>query len=239
MNCKKCGAEISEGVKFCPYCGDAVIMENSTVGETVELSATQEEMVMEVQENETQVEIPVAVPEAAPVESVQQEISQTEVLQQNFNEQGYVQPQQNYNTQGYVQPQQNYNGQGYAQPQQNYGQQGYAQPQQNYNGQGYVQPQQNYGQQGYAQPQQNAKVLPKEYQPISAWGYIGWNLLFAIPIVGWIFILVFGLGGTKNVNLRNYAKSFIIVFLLVVIIVALIILVPLLVYMIMAMAMGM
>lgn len=63
---------------------------------------------------------------------------------------------------------------------------------------------------------------PAEYKPISAWGYIGWNILFAIPVVGWILILVFGLGGTKNVNLKNYARSFLIVFLITLSIVALI-----------------
>lgn len=47
----------------------------------------------------------------------------------------------------------------------------------------------------------------KDYTPISMWGYFGYQILFAIPIIGFIMILVFALGGTKNINLRNYARS--------------------------------
>jgi len=50
--------------------------------------------------------------------------------------------------------------------------------------------------------------IPEEYKPISAWGYFGYNLLFGIPLVGFIFLCVFALGGTNNVNLRNYSRSF-------------------------------
>ncbi len=46
-----------------------------------------------------------------------------------------------------------------------------------------------------------------DYNPIGMWGYFGYNLLFMIPIVGFICVLVFAFGGTKNVNLRNYARS--------------------------------
>ncbi len=47
----------------------------------------------------------------------------------------------------------------------------------------------------------------KDYTPISMWGYFGYQLLFAIPIIGFILILIFSFGGTKNINLRNYARS--------------------------------
>lgn len=50
--------------------------------------------------------------------------------------------------------------------------------------------------------------IPESYRPISAWGYFGYNLLFSIPIIGFILLLVFALGGTANINLRNYARSF-------------------------------
>ena len=50
--------------------------------------------------------------------------------------------------------------------------------------------------------------IPQEYQPISMWGYFGYSLLFAIPLVGFILICVFSFGGAKNINLRNYARSF-------------------------------
>lgn len=47
-----------------------------------------------------------------------------------------------------------------------------------------------------------------DYKPISMWGYFGYQLLFAIPCVGFILLLVFSFGGTKNINLRNFARSY-------------------------------
>lgn len=55
--------------------------------------------------------------------------------------------------------------------------------------------------------------MAKDYEyegdcsPISPWGYFWYNVLFAIPIVGFIFLLVFSFGA-DNVNLKNYARSF-------------------------------
>lgn len=50
--------------------------------------------------------------------------------------------------------------------------------------------------------------LPEEYRPISMWGYFGYQILFSIPCVGFIALLIFAFGGTKNVNLKNFAKSY-------------------------------
>ncbi|MGN0131699.1 MAG: hypothetical protein ACI4AA_04600 [Lachnospiraceae bacterium] len=50
--------------------------------------------------------------------------------------------------------------------------------------------------------------IPEEYRPISMWGYFGYELLFSIPCVGFILLLVFSFGGTKNMNLRNFARSY-------------------------------
>ncbi len=47
-----------------------------------------------------------------------------------------------------------------------------------------------------------------KYKPISMWGYFGYQLLFCIPCVGFIFLIVFALGGTSNVNLKNFARSY-------------------------------
>ena len=46
--------------------------------------------------------------------------------------------------------------------------------------------------------------IPNEYKPISEWGYVGYNLLFSIPIIGF---MVFALD-SSNINRRNYARSF-------------------------------
>ena len=56
--------------------------------------------------------------------------------------------------------------------------------------------------------------IPIEYKPISAWGYFGYQLLFAVPLVGLILLIVFSLGGTRNINLRNFARSYFCIYLL-------------------------
>ncbi len=68
-----------------------------------------------------------------------------------------------------------------------------------------------YGQNNFMQQQPfgfNENNLPEEYRPISMWGYFGYELLFAIPCVGFILLLVFSFGATKNVNLKNFARSY-------------------------------
>ena len=50
--------------------------------------------------------------------------------------------------------------------------------------------------------------IPNEYKPISMWGYFGYELLFAIPCIGFILLCVFSFGGTTNVNLKNFARSY-------------------------------
>ena len=50
--------------------------------------------------------------------------------------------------------------------------------------------------------------VPEEYRPISMWGYFGYSILFSIPFVGIILICIFSFGGSRNINLRNYARSY-------------------------------
>ena len=54
----------------------------------------------------------------------------------------------------------------------------------------------------------NKDNIPEEYKPISMWGYFGYEILFSLPIIGIILLIVFSLGGTKNVNLKNFARSY-------------------------------
>ncbi len=56
----------------------------------------------------------------------------------------------------------------------------------------------------YTNPQNN---IPKEYKPLSAWAYVGYNLLFSLPLVGFIMLIVYSLDNS-NINRRNYARSF-------------------------------
>ena len=60
-------------------------------------------------------------------------------------------------------------------------------------------------------------AVPAEYRPISAWGYFGYSLLFAIPLVGFICLIIFSFDNS-NINRRNYARSFWCALLVVVII---------------------
>ncbi len=48
--------------------------------------------------------------------------------------------------------------------------------------------------------------IPESYRPISMWGYFGYEILFMIPLIGWIIVIIFALTA-ENVNLRNFARS--------------------------------
>lgn len=50
--------------------------------------------------------------------------------------------------------------------------------------------------------------IPEEYKLITMWGYFGYEILFSIPCIGLVLLLVFSFGGTKNINLRNFARSY-------------------------------
>lgn len=85
---------------------------------------------------------------------------------------------------------------------------------------GYGQPQNRYYQP--PQPQFTEDTIPEEWKPITMWGYFGYELLFCIPIVGLILLLVFSFGGTRNRNLRNFARSYFCLLIIVAVIVAII-----------------
>lgn len=48
--------------------------------------------------------------------------------------------------------------------------------------------------------------IPEGYEPIGMWGYFGYELLFTIPLIGWIFCICFAFMA-RNHNLRNFARS--------------------------------
>lgn len=49
-------------------------------------------------------------------------------------------------------------------------------------------------------------MLPEKYRPMGAWGYVGYSILFAIPIVGLICLIVFALSDA-NISRRSFARS--------------------------------
>ena len=74
---------------------------------------------------------------------------------------------------------------------------------------------QNY-QQNYQQPYQQQPVynnfyqapqIPEEYKPISMWGYLGYDILFALPFIGFILVIVMSFA-PANKNVKNFARSF-------------------------------
>lgn len=50
------------------------------------------------------------------------------------------------------------------------------------------------------------QALEGEYRPISMWGYFGWEIVYIIPVIGWI-ICVGQAFCANNRNLRNFARS--------------------------------
>jgi hypothetical protein len=45
-----------------------------------------------------------------------------------------------------------------------------------------------------------------KYKPVSAWGYFGLTLLYALPLIGFIFLLIHSFSDA-NINRRNFARS--------------------------------
>ena len=52
----------------------------------------------------------------------------------------------------------------------------------------------------------NNTNIPAEYRQISMWGYFGYQLLFSIPVVGFIMLIICSF--SRNINKRNFARSY-------------------------------
>ena len=68
---------------------------------------------------------------------------------------------------------------------------------------------------GYA-PQSRSLEIPAQYKPLSPWAYIGYSILFAIPLIGLVCLIVFSFN-SGNLNRRNYARSYFCALLIVLI----------------------
>lgn len=64
-----------------------------------------------------------------------------------------------------------------------------------------------------------AGPIPQKFRPLSPWAYLGLDILFAIPVVGFICLIIFSFSD-KNINRRNYARSIWCALLVVVILTA-------------------
>lgn len=61
--------------------------------------------------------------------------------------------------------------------------------------------------------------IPNNYKPLTPWAYFGYQLLFSIPVVGFILLIVFSFSD-DNINRKNFARSYFCGLLVVVTIVA-------------------
>lgn len=55
-------------------------------------------------------------------------------------------------------------------------------------------------------------------KPISAWGYVGFSFLYAIPVIGWLAWL-FNVLFAGNRNVKSHARSYFCMFLIIVLVV--------------------
>lgn len=47
----------------------------------------------------------------------------------------------------------------------------------------------------------------EQFRPLTPWAYVGYSVLFSIPIIGLIVLIVFSFSDS-NINRRSYARSF-------------------------------
>ena len=59
--------------------------------------------------------------------------------------------------------------------------------------------------------------LPYKYRPMGAWSYFGYQILFAIPVIGFIALLVCALS-SSNINRRSFARSYFCVTIIIIIV---------------------
>ena len=65
--------------------------------------------------------------------------------------------------------------------------------------------------------------IPRENRPLSPWAYFGFGLLYSIPVIGFILLIVMSFA-PRNVNLKNFTRSYwcglalVVVFVLIVLV---------------------
>jgi hypothetical protein len=48
---------------------------------------------------------------------------------------------------------------------------------------------------------------PYRFRPLSPWAYVGYALLFSIPVIGWLILIIFTFS-RSNINRRSFARSY-------------------------------
>lgn len=57
------------------------------------------------------------------------------------------------------------------------------------------------------QPSKKENKIPEKYSPLSPWTYFWLQILFAVPVVGFVFLIIFSFKNS-NINRRNFARSY-------------------------------
>ncbi len=58
----------------------------------------------------------------------------------------------------------------------------------------------------YYPPTITEDMLPPEYKPVSIWAYLGYSILFSLPVIGLIMLFIVAFGSNYSKSLRNFAK---------------------------------
>jgi len=59
----------------------------------------------------------------------------------------------------------------------------------------------------------------EQLRPLSPWAYLGLQILFSVPVIGFIFLIIFSIS-SGNINRRNFARSYFCILLICLIIIA-------------------
>ncbi|HHU54053.1 MAG TPA: hypothetical protein GXZ43_08295 [Clostridiaceae bacterium] len=194
--CTQCGATVSGDEKFCGNCGNNLMVSGATTFE-------------EPEENFTE-----SIDSAEDSEDLYTQDLDSQIYQQDYDQQPYV---KDSDSQAYEDNSNTYPGYDYPTDSQAqyYEQQAKGPHYQRVSSQ-YPYPAAYGSDSDYPTPPRkfDEKSLPEKYKPISAFGYIGYGLLFSIPLIGLILAIVFAISD-KKINRRNYARSVIIVYIIV------------------------
>jgi NADH:ubiquinone oxidoreductase subunit 3 (subunit A) len=205
MFCRNCGNELPAGAKFCTQCGTKVIQARQPEPAPEPVFVPEPEPAPEfVPEPEP---APVFVPEPEP----EPEPAPEPVFVQPGLKQPYVQPEpapetydrtvRAFNPEPEPQSVPEPNPQPVFIPQPTPAPAPKRQTRSEQREAAYVKPERT----GF-EPEKETE-LPAEYRPLSPWAYFGYALLFAIPVIGLILLIVFSFAG-KNVNRKNFARSY-------------------------------
>ena len=66
--------------------------------------------------------------------------------------------------------------------------------------------------------------VPEEFQPLSPWQYFWVQILYGLPVIGFIFLIIHAIGA-GNINRKNFARSYFCVLILALIITGVVLLI--------------